>query len=79
MVYFCTLVSNTWGQWFYRASNFLNIQAPWASSFISLLWRPSIEKVMWQASIHYVIYIMHILGSRKCVLFQFDIITNILY
>ena len=26
----------------------------------------------------YVIYIMHILGSMKCVLFQFDIITNTL-
>ena len=47
---------------------------PWASSFRSLLWRPSIEKVMGQASIH--IYIMHILGSRKCVLFQFDILYN---
>ena len=52
MVYFCMLVSNTWGQWFYRDSNFWNIQAPWASSFRSLLWRPSIEKVMGQASIH---------------------------
>ena len=24
-------------------------------------------------------YVMHILGSMKCVLIQFDIITNILY